>query len=695
MRHKRLIPWFALLLLMALTTLMAGCDGEDNALRQEEGEPLSVAFVSTGAEVVVSGLSSRASSAALRSITELTSGSIGVYRLSTTNYTAQSNVEYTYSSGWSTTLPIYLYSETASICAYYPYSATIEDDPTTSGTVEANGPTAIPLTAQLYSTAADLCYATSLAPSSASPSVSFTMNRAYAKMTFTITHDASYSGTCAVTGITIANAGIRSSNTLDIATGSYGSTTASGSVSVNPAITSITSGSSATATVLMVPTISGTTSETLSGNMTFLFTVDGTTHAATLPVSTNNLTTLAAGSNYQIAVNISGSGFSVALGSTAGSGSSVMGATANCYIVAPSASITIPVNIKGNGGDVAGTGLSTTHTAASVGLLWQTASGLITLGTFNATSQTVTITAGSTSGNAVIAAYASDGTTILWSWHIWVTSYNPNTGTIYLFNTNNLLTFMDRNLGATTTTEATLGTMGLLYQWGRKDPFPGAAAVSQADNTYSSLPIYNASGTQLTEGSPTGGTGINSVVASATASDTKTLNLTNSIKNPMTFYYATTNGSYIHYDWYTTTDDAARTYQNDVLWGNALYTGTPTSKTIFDPCPAGWRVPTWSSSYSPWDVFGSSTPNGYVATSIVGTFNYGLTVTSVSAGYYPAAGWRFAVSGALCLVGGYGDYWSASPYGGYGFHLDLYNAHVTPAYSSYRAYGLSVRCVQE
>ena len=705
MIHKRLIPLFALLPFTAILSLTTGCRDESGS-PQGNGTSLQVASVSTKAEVAVSASTVQRSSSTLRSATELTSGDIGVYRIANTGvYTAQSNVKYTCTSGiWaeaSGVTPIYLYSATASVCAYYPYSATIGDDPTTTDTTEANAPTAIPLTSQLYSTAADLCYATSVTPSSASPSVSFTMNRAYAKMTFTITHDASYSGTCAVTGITIANAGIRSSNTLNITTGNYGSTTASGSVTVTPTdITSIASGSSATATVLMVPTMTGTTAATLSGNMTFLFTVDGTTHAATLPVSTNNLTTLAAGSNYQIAVNISGSGFSVAMGSTAGSGSSIMGATANCYIVAPSASITIPVNVKGNGGNVAGTGLSTTHTAASVGIVWQTAAGLITLGTFDVACQTITINANTsgTSGNAVIAAYSGATQTgdVLWSWHIWVTSYNPNTGTIYRFNTNNLLTFMDRNLGATTTTAATLTTMGLLYQWGRKDPFPGASAYTGiTDGTYSSLPIYNASGTQLTEGSPTGGTGINSVVASATTTETKTLNLTNAIKNPMNFYYATTGGTYIGRDWYTTTNDATGSLQNPALWGSSVYTGSPTTKTIFDPCPAGWRVPTWKSSYSPWDVFGTSTPNAYVATSTVGTFNYGLTVTSVSAGYYPAAGYRNPGSGALSLVGNNGYCWSGSLISGFGFDLGFFISSLYPANYNDRAYGFSVRCVQE
>lgn len=37
---------------------------------------------------------------------------------------------------------------------------------------------------------------------------------------------------------------------------------------------------------------------------------------------------------------------------------------------------------------------------------------------------------------------------------------------------------MDRNLGATTAEPNTVGALGLLYQWGRKDPFLGSASIN-------------------------------------------------------------------------------------------------------------------------------------------------------------------------------------------------------------------------
>lgn len=80
-------------------------------------------------------------------------------------------------------------------------------------------------------------------------------------------------------------------------------------------------------------------------------------------------------------------------------------------------------------------------------------------------------------GNAVIAARDEAGT-ILWSWHIWMTDkpaeqvYNNGAGTM-----------MDRNLGATSATPDDPGSFGLMYQWGKKDPFCGVAELASGKST--------------------------------------------------------------------------------------------------------------------------------------------------------------------------------------------------------------------
>jgi hypothetical protein len=712
---KNSIKLSTLLSFMYLVVLSTGCM-DDTASQQEDGTLLSIeaATIKVDATQTANTTSVNSASAAfvskagtkasLRSATALsTDDHIGIF-LSGSGYTSRTNVDYSYVSAtsWTSSNPIYLYSSQASVCAYYPYRASTTDV------------TAVPLTSQLYSEAADLYYCPNQTVSSTSPGVTFAMTHAYAKMTFNITRDASYEGVGSISKIMIENADLVDSNTLNISTSTYGIPSESGLVSVSPGSVTLPASGSSTVEVLMVPTIT-----TLTGNVVFSFVVDGETIVAALPASTNNLSSLAAANNYVVTATIKGQSLvithvAVTDWTDVSSGTIhavTMAEEANCYMVPLGETVYIPVSRVTKAWTEINGSSYTLPTDWTASLLWTTssngvsASGSVADVSYNTDGGYIKVTAGCVEGNSVIAIY--DGSTILWSWHIWTTNYNPDgptNGTTYNFNTNNPLTFMDRNLGATGTTANTTGVMGLFYQWGRKDPFPGASTAYYATNgEYNSLPIYNVSGTQLTEGSQTGGTGINSVAASATTTDTKTLNLTNAIKNPMTFYYATSVGTYIGYDWYTTTDDENRTYQNDALWGGAS-TLTPTSKTIFDPCPAGWRVPPWqgvetptTSECSPWGSFGLDTTEIKTSVTVAvsgGTWSsYGITWTS--AGFYPAAGYRNASSGALSSVGGYGAYWSASTYNGTGFRLVFTSSGVYPAFYSFRAGGISVRCVQE
>lgn len=144
-------------------------------------------------------------------------------------------------------------------------------------------------------------------------------------------------------------------------------------------------------------------------------------------------------------------------------------------------------------------------------------------------------------GNAVIAVYSGENGTgdILWSWHIWKPS-NAVADQKY----TNTYTLMDRNLGACTklSLDNVNASSGAYYQWGRKDPF----------FTNANSGAITAKSTQYT------------IATSPTAIGT-------AVGNPATFY-ANDNGT--SSDWLTTA--------NNALWG--------TNKTIYDPCPAGYRV---------------------------------------------------------------------------------------------------------
>jgi len=264
------------------------------------------------------------------------------------------------------------------------------------------------------------------------------------------------------------------------------------------------------------------------------------------------------------------------------------------------------------------------------------------------------VEAGSVQGNAVVAMKV--GGVIYWSFHIWVTEYNPYepAGEIFYIPSNNV--FMDRNLGALTNYyEANGEARGLFYQWGRKDPFPRGAAWTNNMSYY----ISGAPQTTVTT---------TTTLTAATVLRPK-IAIPASIKEPLKFIIAPA---------------AWPLYQEDtVLWNTR-----GGKKTAYDPCPEGWRIPiqvSGSSSDSPWQ--------GVV------TFSDGLP-TYLNGGYYPLLGY-YPYSGYL--DGGsinnttnqtfYPSSWKGSGASDVtGMRLGPAGAVSLTATSS-KSYGLPVRCV--
>ncbi len=88
-------------------------------------------------------------------------------------------------------------------------------------------------------------------------------------------------------------------------------------------------------------------------------------------------------------------------------------------------------------------------------------------------------------GNAVIAIYDKDDpkredAKILWSFHIWVTEVKEQH--LGMNVKGNSYTVLDRNLGATSVIPGERSSIGLLYQWGRKDPFVGTGEYGKNSN---------------------------------------------------------------------------------------------------------------------------------------------------------------------------------------------------------------------
>lgn len=205
------------------------------------------------------------------------------------------------------------------------------------------------------------------------------------------------------------------------------------------------------------------------------------------------------------------------------------------------------------------------------------------------------VASNTTGGNGAIVAYDGENGNgnILWSWHVWVTDYTPeHTGNEqilspankrklrFTYGNPNVLPVMDRNLGAMvgyvdmapTSYRDMSKANGLHYQWGRKDPFPSSYTekkIEKIDNKNSATPPE---GMQNRYGAD----GLTYVVNDGKMDLT---NLRGVCQTPTVFYAkrgqidgGITTG--IGPDWTTEMGSA--------VWGDA--------KTVWDPCPAGWRV---------------------------------------------------------------------------------------------------------
>ena len=208
-------------------------------------------------------------------------------------------------------------------------------------------------------------------------------------------------------------------------------------------------------------------------------------------------------------------------------------------------------------------------------------------------------------GNAVVAAYSDAGCTegnVLWSWHIWLTDQPIEQK--YISIGIYYGTMMDRNLGATSGTPGDVEFLGLLYQWGRKDPFLGASDIHSVSSS-TSVPTA-----QSTISWPP------SVGADATIGTVDYFT-----KHPTTFF----NGAN----------------------GNSWHS----SKSQCDPCPPGWRVP----SLSVWEFMKAEGGHEY-ADYFENSRTYKLPLDNNINNFYPATGHQSGDK--LLRINDEGDYWT-------------------------------------
>lgn len=294
-------------------------------------------------------------------------------------------------------------------------------------------------------------------------------------------------------------------------------------------------------------------------------------------------------------------------------------------------------------------------------------------------------------GNAVIAVKSADGT-IMWSWHLWF-DHSDALSTIACTNhegdnfkvTKNILGYTIYKWKSTSYESPRVARMKIeqevgngakksayititqspyaereystaLYQFGRKDAFPGTNTL------YESTFVEN------------GGNNISMV---------------NAIQNPGTFY---TDGN----KW-----DTEYRYFN--LWSMQTTSQTDVSKTliktIYDPCPVGFSMPPLK-TFSGVTITGKTNTNNKDINALgdwdQGWHFYAKDSSSPSTVYYPAIGSRTAKEGKLYGVKDRGYYWVGVPSStSAGNNLDIRNTIVIPANNLNRAVGCSIRPVAQ
>lgn len=324
--------------------------------------------------------------------------------------------------------------------------------------------------------------------------------------------------------------------------------------------------------------------------------------------------------------------------------------------------------------------------ACSARLLWNDVStdfvGNVSLA---ADGRSFTATLNGQPGNAVIAIYntedpEAEDAAILWSYHIWVTDVEDQP-----FGANskgNSYVVMDRNLGAVSAVPGDAQAIGLLYQWGRKDPFVTTNVVGK--NTEAAM--YNQSGTvglKIENGSESKGT------------------VAYSVKNPATYIKYSRSKSnvanppyYYSYDWLYWGDNA--------LWGNPEGYDYPSastlSKSVYDPCPEGYMV-------APRDAWmnNDSSASGTEATVFFSASNWDAEKLGYSVNYngcqlwYPLGGLRNRKTGKLQDAEKSGYYWQSTAFlsnGADASYMNIGKDKVDAAGKNSRANAFSVRCVR-
>ena len=309
------------------------------------------------------------------------------------------------------------------------------------------------------------------------------------------------------------------------------------------------------------------------------------------------------------------------------------------------------------------------------------------------------------SGNAVVAVTKGSGAskTVLWSWHLWFAPKDAldkikvtNLQNVDYYFTKETLGWKPTQWSGSTYDKArtvkvkvvqTIKNGGVaqetvinitqnpgnvkkgattLYQFGRKDAFPGVDASDLAANSH----FTQNAGNNIT--------------------------IMNNIQNPDKFYIYGSS-MFINYVYYNLWS-ADNTVTGDWNVGN----DNPVVKTVYDPCPVGFKIPA-NNAFTGFTADGQNNGTMNVdGTSDWQTYqnnfghNFWTSSSKTATINFPASGNRDNNDGSLVNVGSNGCHWSAVPsYTGYGCNLFFNSGRVYTLGVSGRTYGLATRPVSE
>ena len=299
------------------------------------------------------------------------------------------------------------------------------------------------------------------------------------------------------------------------------------------------------------------------------------------------------------------------------------------------------------------------------------------------------------SGNAVVAV--TKGGTVVWSWHLWFAPKDAldkievtNHQNVKYYFTKEALGWKPIQWSGSTYSSArtvkvkveqTVANNGTkqeavinitqnpgsvkqgattLYQFGRKDAFPGVDASKLA------------AGSHFTENAG------------------NNMSIKNGIQNPNKFYSHSGLSDINKYNLWSADNTVLDPNDNSVI------------KTVYDPSPVGFKMPA-SNAFTGFTANGQNGGTMNVdGTDNLQTFqnnfghNFWTNNSKTATINFPASGWRHFNDGSLHDVGVYGTYWLAVPSGmSNGWRQGFTSGNVFPLFGVIWSYGAAVRPVSE